>query len=157
MKSNSVFAAVVLCGGASGYNILPCTSSRSRQYGVFRDGSERRNARTVHCAKSNNQYTQEESNNAIDRRRLLRDMILAPIVCSSTAAHADDSSLLSAASTSRKSAAICDPTVESYRKGGSNQIHIVGTAHISDVSSRLSRAAVRETKVCVPFVILCSG
>ena len=42
--------------------------------------------------------------------------------------------------------AICDPTVESYRKGPS-RIHIVGTAHISSVSSRLSKDAVRETKV----------
>ena len=42
--------------------------------------------------------------------------------------------------------AICDPTVESYKKG-TNVIHIVGTAHISSVSSRLSGAVVREMKV----------
>ena len=85
-----------------------------------------------------------------ERRRLLHGVILSAAI-KGIAAHAYSSAyftisteqpILSEASKS----AIRDPTVESYRKG-SNQIHIVGTAHISSLSAQLSRDAVKETKV----------
>ncbi|KAL9183819.1 hypothetical protein ACHAXT_004675 [Thalassiosira profunda] len=92
------------------------------------------------------------SNASIIRRQMLQSMVVFTTTFRSIAAHADATLVHDAPRTSAK-AAICDPTVESYRKG-SNQIHIVGTAHISSVSASLSRAAVRETKPGAVFIEL---
>ena len=75
--------------------------------------------------------------NCIGRRQLLHGILLSPVVFKSIATYADDPLV---------SKAICNPTNESYKKG-MKQIHLVGTAHISSESSRLSRDVVRETKV----------
>ena len=92
---------------------------------------------TRHAHSRNFEGNSGESN-IIGRRQLIRGMVLSSIF-KNTAANAGT---LSPAI----KPAICDSTVESYCKG-SHQIHIVGTAHISSVSSQLSGASVRETKV----------
>ena len=90
--------------------------------------------------------TQQYPYDPIGRRKWLRGMILAPVL-KSIAAHADVSSP-STVTVDRAvpKLAICDPTVESYRKG-SKVIHIIGTAHISSLSAALSKEVVRETRV----------
>lgn len=108
-------------------------------------------------ATQSNKAAIRDATNGIGRRQLLRGLIVSSTF-KSIAAEADDSSSLmsprpSAISNSASKSAICDPTVESYRKR-SNQIHIVGTAHISSESSQLSRAAVRETKPDAVFIEL---
>lgn len=92
----------------------------------------------------NTESIEDANESVIGRRELLRNIFVAAAF-KSIATRADDLSLLSPTVTSQKPA-ICDPTVESYRKG-SHQIHIVGTAHISSESSRLSKEAVRQSKV----------
>ena len=88
-------------------------------------------------------------NIVVGRRRLIHSFIISSAY-KSIASHATEykynSAVLSKNKQQTTHSAICDPTVESYRKG-SNSIHIVGTAHISSVSSRLSRDTVKETKV----------
>lgn len=98
-----------------------------------------------------------KATHSIERRRLIHSLIISS-TCKSIVSHAADdtyptSTVLSTTEQNEITShhdvminAICDPTVESYRRG-SNIIHIVGTAHISSASSRLSRDAVKETKV----------
>jgi len=77
-------------------------------------------------------------NTSIGRRQLLHGTLLSPVVFKNIATYADDSLVAKA---------ICDTTtIESYQKGR-KKIHLVGTAHISSESSRLSRDVVREIKV----------
>ena len=75
-------------------------------------------------------------NTSIGRRQLLHGTLLYPVF-KSIDAYANDSVVTKA---------ICDTTIESYQKG-MKEIHLVGTAHISSESSRLSRDVVREIKV----------
>lgn len=79
------------------------------------------------------------------RRRFVQSFIISSTY-NSIASRADDNSMMLSNKPYGMSQAVCDPSVESYRKGP-KRIHIVGTAHISSVSSRLSRDAVKETKV----------
>lgn len=98
-----------------------------------------------------------EATYSIERRRLIHSLIISSTFKSIASHSADDSySTSTVLSTTEKNEitsqhdvvinAICDPAVDSYRKGP-NIIHIVGTAHISSVSSRLSRDVVKESKV----------
>jgi len=76
-------------------------------------------------------------NTSIGRRQLLHGILLYPVF-KSIDAYANGSVVTKA---------ICDTTtIESYQKG-MKEIHLVGTAHISSESSRLSRDVVREIKV----------
>lgn len=82
----------------------------------------------------------------IGRRKWLRGMILTPVL-KSNAAHANVSSpTIIMAERAVPKLSICDPTIESYRKG-SKVIHIIGTAHISSLSAALSKEVVKETRV----------
>lgn len=97
----------------------------------------------------------ETNNNVIGRRQLfLRGMIFSSAF-KGVAAHAQESTALLPVTSSNRAvkSAICDPTVESYRKGAS-EIHIVGTAHISSISARLSREVVREARPEAVFIEL---
>ena len=78
----------------------------------------------------------DDTKNCIGRRQLLHGILLYPVF-KSIDAYANDSLVAKA---------ICDTTIESYQKG-MKEIHLVGTAHISSESSRLSRDVVREIKV----------
>jgi hypothetical protein len=98
-------------------------------------------------------YEHNDANCILGRRRLIQSLLFSSTYTSIASRAADDNSAVlsinkphTISSHDVMNKAICDPTVESYRKGP-NSIHIVGTAHISSVSSRLSRDAVRETKV----------
>lgn len=51
----------------------------------------------------------------------------------------------------QRSSAVCDQTIECYRKGN-KEIFIVGTAHVSSVSAQLSGDVVKETKVCLSWI-----
>ena len=98
-------------------------------------------------------YAQGNAYGMMGRRRWLRDLIVSSTATSVSAYAADSPSFLSAAyvtpaltrSATVKSA-LCDPTIESYRKGP-KQIHIVGTAHVSSVSAQLTASVVRDIKV----------
>eukprot|EP00580_Thalassiosira_gravida_P017212 CAMPEP_0201661104 /NCGR_PEP_ID=MMETSP0494-20130426/3559_1 /ASSEMBLY_ACC=CAM_ASM_000839 /TAXON_ID=420259 /ORGANISM="Thalassiosira gravida, Strain GMp14c1" /LENGTH=319 /DNA_ID=CAMNT_0048139127 /DNA_START=749 /DNA_END=1705 /DNA_ORIENTATION=- len=99
-----------------------------------------------------------DNTNLVGRRQWLHGVVVSSAV-KSIAAHAEDSSLLpgitfaTSGDNAAIKSAICDSTVESYRKG-SKQIHIIGTSHISSVSAQLSREAVRETKPDAVFIEL---
>ena len=98
----------------------------------------------------------ETNNNVIGRRQLFLRGMLFSSAFKGVAAHAQESTaLLPAVASSNRAvkSAICDPTVESYRKGAS-EIHIVGTAHISSISARLSREVVREARPEAVFIEL---
>ncbi|KAL7554132.1 hypothetical protein ACHAWF_017526 [Thalassiosira exigua] len=87
-----------------------------------------------------------------------RDFLIRGVIFSSAAkniaARAQPSSPLTPKTEkTATSFAICDPTVESYRKG-SNAIHVVGTAHISAISAQLSKEAVREAEPDAVFLEL---
>jgi len=84
----------------------------------------------------------------LGRRQLFRDLGIS-VATASAAAHADYSTMIPESAVK----SICDPTVESYRKG-SSQIHIVGTAHVSSASAVLAGNAVKEVKVCYSLIIL---
>lgn len=141
-------------GGAISFAILLLFSSASKSSSFLiisphttRWTSNRSKTHDVRSSENENENTEsiEDANESvIGRRELLRNIFVAAAF-KSIATRADDLSLLSPTVTSQKPA-ICDPTVESYRKG-SHQIHIVGTAHISSESSRLSKEAVRQSKV----------
>lgn len=141
-------------GGATSFAILLLFSSASKSSSFLiisphttRWTSNRSKTHDVRSSENENENTEsiEDANESvIGRRELLRKIFVAAAF-KSIATRADDLSLLSPTVTSQKPA-ICDPTVESYRKG-SHQIHIVGTAHISSESSRLSKEAVRQSKV----------
>lgn len=91
--------------------------------------------------------TRMRKSGTVGRRQLFWDLGIS-VAAASAAAHADDSSMIPVPSVK----SICDPTVESYRKG-SSQIHIVGTAHVSSASAVLAGNAVKEVKVCYGLII----
>jgi len=106
-------------------------------------------------------YENKHANYILGRRRLIQSLLISSTYKSIASHAADDNSAVLTMSKPHPISsndvmikAICDPTVESYRKGP-NSIHIVGTAHISSVSSRLSRDAVRETKVSMQTINTC--
>ena len=146
---------IMMKGGATSFAILLLFSSASKSSSFLiisphttRWTSNRSKTHDVRSSENENENTEsiEDANRSvIGRRELLRGILLVSAAFKSIATRADDLSLLSPTVTSQKPA-ICDPTVESYRKG-SHQIHIVGTAHISSESSRLSKEAVRQSKV----------
>lgn len=77
----------------------------------------------------------------VGRRQLFWDLGIS-VATASTAAYADYSTIIPEPAVK----SICDPTIESFRKG-SSQIHIVGTAHVSSASAVLAGNAVKEVKV----------
>ncbi|KAL3786739.1 hypothetical protein HJC23_005302 [Cyclotella cryptica] len=77
----------------------------------------------------------------IGRRKLFWELGISATTASAAAAFADFSTIVPAPVIN----SICDPTVESYRRG-SSQIHIVGTAHVSSASAALAGNAVKEVK-----------
>ena len=158
MKTNVIIGLLaILCNNTSAFCVTPLVDSQlNLQH--FRRKKSVRCAYQHHHSRDDKQNeggnpstspigrarcaAMSESSNAIGRRDLIRGLVLSSIF-KSTDAHAD------ASHTTLNPAvrpAICDSTVESYRKG-SKQIHIVGTAHISFASSKLSGSSVRETKV----------
>lgn len=106
---------------------------------------------TIEDIDSKSDY-RHKGRGAIGRRRWIRDMIVfgSNSIATRTSASALTTNL---SSRDTKAAAICDPTIESYQKG-SSKIHIVGTAHVSSVSAKLSGAVVREVKPAAVFIEL---
>lgn len=146
--------------------VFSTTGSRSNAFTVTRMRMRRRSpagdSRIVargraidHSDMTEHRSLNDATNVLIGRRTMIHSLIISTTY-KSIASHAadDNDSVVLSKNLSYEIPpkhdviikAICDPTVESYRKGPS-RIHIVGTAHISSVSSRLSKDAVRETKV----------
>lgn len=94
--------------------------------------------------------TLSSQNSVIGRRRWIRDLIVSA-VSTSISANADGTSKVAG---SPIKAAVCDGTVESYRKG-SKQIHVIGTAHVSSISAQLAGSVVKEIKVFIALVFRC--
>lgn len=142
MKGFSSFAIILLFSGASKSSSFLIISPHTTRWTCHRSKTHTRSS----ANENENTESPEDTNKsvAIGRRELLRG-ILVSAAFKSVATPADDLSVLSPSVSSQKPA-ICDPTVDSFRKG-SHQIHIIGTAHISSESSRLSKEAVRQSKV----------
>lgn len=139
--------AIILCSSASKSSSLLIISPRTTRW-TYRSKTH---VRSSPNKNENTESIEDAFKSVIGRRELLRG-ILVSSAFKSISTQADDSSLLSPTVASQQHA-ICDPTVESFRKG-SHQIHIVGTAHISSESSRLSKEAVRQSKVklIIPYM-----
>ena len=140
MKGFSSFAIILLFSGASKSSSFLIISPHTTRWTCHRSKTHTRSS----ANENENTESPEDTKCVIGRRELLRG-ILVSAAFKSIATPADDLSVLLPTVSSQKPA-ICDPTVDSFRKG-SHQIHIIGTAHISSESSRLSKEAVRQSKV----------
>jgi hypothetical protein len=116
----------------------PQDATKSGMFGITKDeeGEPNQYNRNISIDKILN-------SKVIGRRQLFRDLGVSAVASIISAANAH--STMVPEKTARSS--VCDPTVESYRKG-SKQIHIVGTAHVSSLSALLSGSVVKEVQVC---------
>lgn len=96
----------------------------------------------------------------LGRRRWIRDMIIFGSSSIAAARGASASTVTAISSPSpgntyitSSPSILCNPTIESYRKG-SNKIHIIGTAHVSSASATLAGEVVKEIQPTAVFIEL---
>jgi pheromone shutdown protein TraB len=110
---------------------------------------------------SSNEENTDCNDVLLGRRRWIRDMIVfgSSSIAAARGASASTATAISSPSpsntyiTSSPSILLCDPTIESYRKG-SNKIHIIGTAHVSSASATLAGEVVKEIQPTAVFLEL---
>ncbi len=91
------------------------------------------------------EYASTTKNNFIGRRKWIIDGIITSASSIGTI-HAQALQTSEGLFPPQRSSALCDQTIECYRKGN-KKIFIVGTAHVSSISAQLSGDVVKEVKV----------
>jgi pheromone shutdown protein TraB len=121
--------------------------------------SFRRDVTATALSVSSNEENTDCNDVLLGRRRWIRDMIIfgSSSITAARGASASTATAISSPSPSNtyisSPSILCNPTIESYRKG-SNKIHIIGTAHVSSASATLAGEVVKEIQPTAVFIEL---